>query len=86
MYISITVNDPTVDVYWHDQLHHPITKFHICRLGEGQTMNRFINMQVYSVLQYVTACFSVLQCGAVWCSVVQCGAVCCRSNFARVNE
>ena len=29
----------------HDQLHHPITKFHICRLGEGQRMNRFLIMQ-----------------------------------------
>jgi hypothetical protein len=33
------------DVYRHHQLHHPITKFHMCRLGEGQRMNRFFQMQ-----------------------------------------
>jgi len=38
-------NDPNVAIYWHDQLHHPLTKFHLCRLGEGQHMNRFLAMQ-----------------------------------------
>ena len=38
-------NDASVAIYWHDQLHHPLTKFHMCRLGEGQHMNRFLAMQ-----------------------------------------
>ena len=42
---SSRAKDPSVDVYWHDILRFPVTRFHIARLGEGQRMNRFLSMQ-----------------------------------------
>ncbi len=32
-------------MFWHDRLDVPVTKFHVCRLGVGQRLNRFLSMQ-----------------------------------------